>query len=134
MRKETRSCVSKEQLNHLLRLSALPLPAGKGEETRMLEDLEAQLQFVRAIQEVDTDGVEPLISIRDETTEAEKEAEITVETLTEDFAKEQVSGIRGRIRRHGSGKKEAAEDWDALACAPKSAGRFIALDNNNGTN
>ena len=121
--------MSKEQLNHLLRLSALPLPASEGEETRMLEDLEAQLQFVRAIQEVDTDGVEPLISIRDETVEAEKEAEITVETLKEDFAKEQVSGIRGRITSHGGAEREDAEDWDALACAPKAMGRYIALNN-----
>lgn len=95
----------------------------------MIKDLESQLQFVRAIQEVDAEGVEPLVSIRNETVEAEKDDEVTLETLKADLAKETVSGIRGRITRHGSAEKETAEDWDALACAPKSVGRFIALDN-----
>ena len=128
-RNETRSCVSKEQLNHLLRLSALPLPATPVEETKMLEDLESQLQFVRAIQGVNTDGVEPLVSIRDETSEAEEESEITFDTLKGHFAKEKRSGIRGRITRPGDAKKEDVEDWDALACAPKTMGRYIALHN-----
>ena len=125
----TESQVSKKQLHHLLRLSALPLPANEAEEAKMLKDLESQLQFVRAIQKVDTDGVEPLVSLRDETVEAAKESEITVDTLKEDFAKETVTGIRGRITRSGQAKKEDAEDWDALACAPKTVGRYIALDN-----
>ena len=121
--------VSKKQLHHLLRLSALPLPANEAEEAKMLQDLESQLRFVRAIQEVDTDGVEPLVSLRDETVEAEKESEITVDTLKEDFAKETVTGIRGRITTSGRAEKEDAEEWDALACAPKTVGRYIALDN-----
>ena len=123
------SRVSKKQLHHLLRLSALPLPANEAEEANMLKDLESQLQFVRAIQKADTDGVEPLVSLRDETVEAAKENEITVDTLKEDFAKEVVTGIRGRITRSGRAQKEDAEDWDALACAPKTVGRYIALDN-----
>lgn len=121
--------VSQKQLHHLLRLSALPPPADEAEEAKMLKDLEAQLQFVRAIQKVDTDGVEPLVTIRDETAEAEKENEITLETLSEDLKKEHVSGIRGRISRETVPAKEQAEDWDALACAPKTVGRYIALDN-----
>ena len=121
--------VSKKQLHHLLRLSALPLPADEAEEAKMLEDLGSQLHFVRAIQEVDTDGVEPLVSLRDETVEAAKESEVTVDTLKEDFAKETVTGTRGRITTSGRAEKEDAEDWDALACAPKTVGRYIALDN-----
>ena len=39
----------------------------------MISELQSQLQFVRAIQEVDTDGVEPLVALRDETEEGEKE-------------------------------------------------------------
>ena len=94
----------------------------------MLKDLESQLQFVRAIQQVNTDGVEPLVNIRDETKQAEKELEITLETLGEDLKKEHVSGIRGRIFRDTRATKEEAENWDALACAPKTVGRYIALD------
>ena len=121
--------VSQKQLHHLLRLSALPLPANEAEEAKMLKDLEAQLQFVRAIQKVDTDGVEPLVTIRDETAEAEKENEITLNTLSEDLKKEHVSGIRGRISRDTTAAKEQAEDWDALVCAPETLGRYIALKN-----
>lgn len=120
---------STKQLHHLLRLSALPLPATTVEEAKMLEDLESQLQFVRAIQGVNTDGVEPLVSIRDETAEAEEESEITFDTLKGHFAKEKRSGIRGRITRPGDAEKEDVEDWDALACAPKTMGRYIALHN-----
>ena len=120
--------VSQKQLHHLLRLSALPLPANEAEEAKMLRDLESQLQFVRAIQQVNTDGVESLVSIRDETKQAEKELEITLETLGEDLKKERVSGIRGRITRDSKATKEEAENWDALACAPKTVGRYIALD------
>ena len=123
------SPISKKQLHHLLRLSALPLPANEAEEAKMLKDLGSQLHFVRAIQDVDTDGVEPLVSLRDETVEAAKEDEITVDTLKEDLAKETVTGIRGRITRSDHAEKEDAEDWDALACAPKTVGRYIALDN-----
>ena len=123
------SHVSQKQLHHLLRLSALPLPANEAEEAKMLKDLESQLQFVRAIQQVNTDGVEPLVSIRDETKEAEKEQAITLETLGEDLKKERVTGIRGRITRDFEATKEEAENWDALACAPKTVARYIALDN-----
>ncbi|KAL8792353.1 MAG: hypothetical protein Q9195_005056 [Heterodermia aff. obscurata] len=125
----TESQVSKKQLHHLLRLSALPLAATEAEEAKMLKDLESQLQFVRAIQGVDTDGVEPLVSLRDETVETAKENEITLDTLKEDFAQETVTGIRGRITRSDRTEKEDAENWDALACAPKTVGRYIALDN-----
>ena len=100
----------------------------------MLKDLKSQLQFVRAIQQIDTDGVEPLVSIRDETKEAEHEQEITLETLREDLKKERVSGIRGRISRDSEATKEEAENWDALACAPKTLGRYIALENTRDKN
>jgi len=122
--------VTRKQLHHLLRLSALPLPETEAEEAGMLKDLDAQLRLVRAIQKVDTDGVEPLVSIRDETVEGEKEDEITLDSLWSEFAKEEVVGTRGRIRRKADvrAEKDEAEDWDPLACAPKTKGRFIALE------
>lgn len=122
--------ITRKQLHHLLRLSALPLPETDAEETGMLKDLEAQLRFVRAIQNVDTEGVEPLVSIRDETEEGQKEEEITLESLRSELEKEEVVGTRGRIRRKADVKaeKDDAEDWDPLACAPRTKGRFIALE------
>ena len=96
----------------------------------MLKDLESQLRLVRAIQEVDTEGVEPLVSIRDETVEGQKEDEITLESLWSELEKEEVVGTRGHIRRKAGvmAEKEDAEDWDPLACAPRTKGRFIALE------
>ena len=98
----------------------------------MIKDLQSQLRFVRAIQEVDTDGVEPLQSIRDETEDAERENEITVATLQEEFDKEEVVGKRGRIRWRrdmpNAARDKQAKDWDPLSQAPKKLGRFIVVD------
>ena len=124
--------ISQKQLHHLLRLSALPLPTSEAQEARMIKDLQSQLKFVRAIQRVDTEGVEPLQSIRDETKEAGLENEITLASLQADLDKEEVVGKRGRIRRRGSVSSapsaEGTEDWDPLSQAPNTLGRFFVVD------
>ena len=65
----------------------------------MISDLQSQLEFVRAIQEVDTEGVEPLVALRDETEEGEKERMIGLEEMRGELEKEEVVGMRGRIVR-----------------------------------
>ena len=123
-------CVTSKQLHHLLRLSALPLPESRAEEEDLLNDLGSQLQFVKAIQQVDTEGIEPLVALRDETEEGQQEAEITYDTLRDEFQKEEVLGERRYIRRRSEAKvkENDTESWDVLACAPKIRGRFIALE------
>ena len=125
-----RQSVTRERLHHLLRLSALPLPKSEAEEVAMLKDLDSQLCFVKAVQSVDTEGVEPLVSIRDETEEGQREEEITLDSLREEFEKEEVLGTRGRIRRKSEveAERDDAEEWDPLACAPRTKVRFIALE------
>ena len=92
--------VTSKQLHHLLRLSALPPPKDEQEEQRMLSTLSSQLHFVKDIQKVDTTGIEPLRSLRDETAEGEKEAELGMEDLNVALAKEEVRGrYHKRIRR-----------------------------------
>ncbi|KAL8872510.1 MAG: hypothetical protein Q9198_007195 [Flavoplaca austrocitrina] len=123
--------VSDKELAHLLRLSALPIPKDLAEQQRMKKDLQSQLTFVRAIQEIDIpDSVKPLQSIRDETEEAMEEQEITVESLANEFAKEDVVGIRGRIRRKEGTKAVKGKDerWDPLALAPRTIGRYVAVN------
>ncbi len=123
--------VTQKQLHHLLRLSALPIPTSAAQEEKLITDLQSQLKFVQAIQSVDTSGVEPLQSIRDETKEAEQEQEIMVATMQEEFDKEEVVGRRGRIRRREDAPnpvKESMEGWDPLAQAPKKMGRFFVVD------
>ncbi len=97
----------------------------------MISDLQSQLHFVQAIQSVDTEGVEPLVAIRDETEEAEKENEITVETLREELAKEEVVGMRGRIRRRRDLPEVERRDEvekDLLGQAGKRVGRWVVVD------
>ena len=97
----------------------------------MIKDLQSQLQFVQAVRSVDTRGVEPLQSIRDETREAESEQEITVATLQEEFDKEEVVGRRGRIRRRKNtppSLEEKIEGCDPLAQASNRLGRFFFVD------
>lgn len=139
--------LTQAQLHHLLRLSALPIPNSKDEEAKMVKDLQSQLKFVQAIQEVDTKGVEPLEAIRDETKAAEMENTITVDTLQAEFEKEEVVGRRGRIRRkkpemddveknahsdeNGASTVSATKQWDPLRQAPKKQGRYFVVDTAN---
>ncbi|KAL8868092.1 MAG: hypothetical protein Q9174_005222, partial [Haloplaca sp. 1 TL-2023] len=123
--------VSTKELHHLLRLSALPLPKDEAEEQRMQKELQSQLKFVKAIQNVEVaDDVKPLQSIRDETEEGIKEQEYTPETLKGEFAKEEVVGKRGRIRRRKVAQpaNERGEKWDLLSLAPKKVGRYVLVD------
>ena len=102
----------------------------------MIADLQSQLQFVRAIQEVDTEGVEPLVALRDETEEGEKEGTIGLEEMRGELEKEEVVGMRGRIvrrkakdmRGEGKGSREEGGNLDLLAQAPRRLGRYVVVD------
>jgi hypothetical protein len=96
----------------------------------MLKTLSSQLHFVREIQQVDTQGVPPLRALRDETIAAEKEREISMDTLKEALAREEVIGKHHkRIRRKTNpvGAKDA-EDWDVLGYAERKSGKYFVVD------
>ncbi|MCJ1372830.1 hypothetical protein MMC20_004055 [Loxospora ochrophaea] len=122
--------ITPKQLHHLLRLSALPPPRSEEEEAKMISTLQSQLHFVRAIQNVDTTGIEPLQSIRDETEDAERENEITLESLRAEFDKEVVVGHSRRITRtpDASSTAESTDGWELLSQAPKKAGRYVVVE------
>jgi Asp-tRNA(Asn)/Glu-tRNA(Gln) amidotransferase C subunit len=122
--------ISPRQLHHLLRLSALPLPGSPQEEKKMLDTLAAQLHFVGEIQSVDTTGVEPLRAIRDETAAAEKEQTITLDTMKNALAQEQVIGKHyKRIQRKTApADAKAVEDWDVLGSAERKSGQFFVVE------
>ncbi|KAL4933443.1 DUF726 domain protein [Aspergillus undulatus] len=121
--------VTPAQLRHLLRLSALPQPSSAEEEQRMLETLESQIHFVKEIQKVDTTGVEPLQSIRDESPEAVKENTIGLEQLKEALSKERVVGRNKRIQRIQPARNDRPDGdvWDgnALGYASKTKAKFF---------
>lgn len=114
--------ISPQQLHHLLRLSALPPPSSPEEEAQMLKTLHSQLHFVRDIQSVDTEGVEPLQSIRDETEEGIREATIGVEDLRDAFREEEIKGRNRRPRRKRTPvvEEKEVEGWDVLGTAEET--------------
>ena len=120
--------VTREQLHHLLRLSALPIPESAEEETRMIKTLELQLRFVQAIQSVDAEGVPPLAAVRDETKSAIAERTVTLETLREDFEKEESTGVLRRIIRKRKAPSQSSDrhGWDPLESAPSTHQGYIS--------
>lgn len=124
--------VTPKQLHHLLRLSALPLPASAEEEAKMLKTLETQLHFVREIQQVDTTGVAPLRALRDETEASGQEQTIHLRTLEDALSKEQFIGKHyKRVKRKAKnlGGKEPSENWDPLPRAQQKAGSYFIVEN-----
>ncbi|ODM16067.1 hypothetical protein SI65_08501 [Aspergillus cristatus] len=134
--KESPPSVTPKQLHHLLRLSALPLPASQEEEAAMLRTLESQIHFVKEIQRVDATGVAPLQSIRDESPEAMKENTIGLEQLKDALSKEQVFGRRKKIQRMRTERNERPDGnaWDgnALGYASKTKGHFFVVETSKG--
>ena len=122
--------VSLNQLHHLLRLSALPLPETSEQEQEMLGTLAAQLHFVGEIQRVNTTGVKPLRAIRDETKAAQQEQTIGLDTLEEALAKEKVIGKwHRRIQRDTTPvNAKEVEDWNVLGSAEKRVGRYFVVE------
>ena len=68
---------------------------------------------------MDTAGVEPLQSIRDETEEGIKDITIGMEELKEVFAKEEIKGRNRRPRRKRGEvvDTKGVENWDVLGTA-----------------
>ncbi|KAG6031474.1 hypothetical protein E4U40_007144 [Claviceps sp. LM458 group G5] len=124
----SRETITPKQLHHLLRLAALPLPQTPAEEASMIETLQSQLQFVRAVQRVDTAGVEPLRAIRDETLEAVRENTITLEDVKSLLSEEEHVGHYKRPRRIRKEIEEPDEKWDVLGTASRKAGKYFVVD------
>lgn len=121
--------ISRTQLHHLLRLSALPMPKDEAEENMMIETLRSQLHFVKDIQSVETSGVEPLQAIRDETTAAIRERTIGVETLSQSLDNEEIKGRNKRPRRkRDSSVQPEGVDWDALGHAERKVGQYFVVN------
>jgi len=97
----------------------------------MLRTLTSQLHFVREIQKVDTGGIAPLRSLRDETAAAESEQEISLNTLKDALAREEIIGKHHkRIRRNQEAREdiESAENWNVLGHAERKVGKYFVVD------
>jgi Asp-tRNA(Asn)/Glu-tRNA(Gln) amidotransferase C subunit len=122
--------VTSNDLHHLLRLSALPPPKDQQEEDMMLSTLSSQLHFVKTIQQVDTSNVQALRSLRDETAEGEKEAELGLDALRGALEQEEIRGKHHkRIRRKPTVKgQDGNAAWDVLGNATKRTGRYFVVE------
>lgn len=133
---QSTTSITPQKLRHLLRLSALPQPSNPDEEQSMLRTLESQIHFVQEMQRVDTTGVEPLRSIRDESPAAVKETTIGLERLKDALAKEHVSGRRRRVQRVPSARNGRPEEdiWNgnALDSASKKKGPYFVVETGTG--
>ncbi|KFA66610.1 hypothetical protein S40285_03029 [Stachybotrys chlorohalonatus IBT 40285] len=120
--------ITPQQLHHLLRLSALPLPKTKAEEDSMMATLQSQLRFVRTVQRVDTRHVEPLRAIRDETEQGLREITVGLDDLRGVLDKETRAGHYQRPRRVKERIEPEEEKWDALATASRKAGKYFVVE------
>ncbi len=94
----------------------------------MAAALRSQLHFVQDIQSVDTLGVEPLRSIRDETEQGMREQTIGLEKLRDALSREQTFGHNKRPRRpKEKTDMSQVEEWDALATASHKAGKYFVV-------
>ena len=104
----------------------------------MLRDLHGQLHFVQQIQRVDTEGVQPLQALRDESYtkldpfSGKVNGEIGLEEMKKALAVEEIVGKHHkRIRRkRGMADEQAkkAQDWNILGQAGKRLGRYFVVE------
>jgi Asp-tRNA(Asn)/Glu-tRNA(Gln) amidotransferase C subunit len=87
--------ITPKTLHHLLHLSGLPPPKSPEEESKLLSALHDQLHFVKHVQSVPTEGVEPLIRIGDERGAAEGNTEgvLTFQECVEESDSETIPGL-----------------------------------------
>lgn len=134
------SSASQGTLQHLLRLSALPLSPNNPADLR-LQTLRSQLHFLRTIAFLPVEpSVLPLQAIRDETLAAKTESTITLASLRTYLQEHEKSGMghNRRPRRIRNEKKidnkvgeGGARSWDCLSFATRKEGRFFIIDAGN---
>ena len=129
--KDDLSTVTKTDLHHFLRLSALPLPVTHQEEKSMLRTLASQLHFVRELQGVSTADVVPMRSLNDETIAAQQESTYSLESLRAQFEKEEIMGKHyKRVRRIITAPQNirGEHEWEVLDKTEKATGRYFTVD------
>lgn len=95
----------------------------------MLNDLHSQLHFVRDVQSVDTEGVEPLAALRDETKETRRSNTIGLASMKDVLAQEEVVGRTKRPRRRRDAVVEnKTPEWDPLKLASRTVGRYFVVE------
>jgi hypothetical protein len=103
--------ITSETLNHLLQLSGLPQPKSLEEEEKLLSALHDQLHFVRHVQSVPTETVEPLIRVGNENA-PESGTVLTFEECVEEAQTAQIPGLEWKewdVTNINGGSREGRE-------------------------
>ena len=86
--------ITPETLRHLLHLSGLPPPQSTTEESNLLSALRNQLHFVRHVQSVPTENINPLIRIGHESDpEVDTVSVLSYEECVEESKSEEIPGL-----------------------------------------
>src|SRR5579862_586646 len=85
--------ITPQTLHHLLQLSGLPLPTSPEVEAKLLSALHDQLHFVRHVQSVSTENVEPLIRVGNENPSDDGGSTLRFEECVEESRIEEIPGL-----------------------------------------
>ncbi|TQS37805.1 hypothetical protein Golomagni_01709 [Golovinomyces magnicellulatus] len=111
----SQTSITDQEIKRLLRLSALPTSIDTQQLELIRRDLQSQLKFVRHVQSIDTDGVEPLVCLRNETTEGLRDLTVTLDDLLPALSMEYQKGKCLRPRRREEPLPREDNDWDVFA-------------------
>jgi len=89
---QTAESITPQTLHHLLQLSGLPQPESPEEESKLVSALHDQLHFVRHVQSVPTENVEPLIRVGNERG-GESGESLTFEECMDEARSEEIPGL-----------------------------------------
>lgn len=109
------SPITDEEVLHLHKISALPPPQNSDQLNELRRDLQSQLSFVHEIQCVNTEGVEPLVCVRNETKEGLRDSTIGLDELWPTLSKEVFVGKCLRPRRREDVVPRIENEWDVFA-------------------
>jgi len=93
----------------------------------MAKTLQSQLHFVKDVQGVDTGGIEPLRSIRDETQVGLDEQTVGLKELQTALAQERAVGHKRRPRRLKQITLPETQNWEPLASTSQKAGGYFIV-------
>jgi hypothetical protein len=118
--------ITPETLQRLLRLSGLPPPQTPQEEHNLLSALHDQLHFVRHVQSVPTEGVEPLIRVGHENYPGETAGVLSYDECVEESRLNNIPGLEWTpwdvCGLQGGSREGREEGWFIVKDEPTSPG------------
>ena len=121
--------ITPKTLHHLLNLSGLPPPKSAEEESKLLSALLDQLHFVKHVQSVPTDNVEPLIRVGDErgSEDGNTDGVLTFQECVEESDSETIPGLEWTewdvCGLNGGSQEGRDQGWFVVKDKPRQKGQ-----------